>query len=54
MRGIALDPRSGSAENEYYNRFQLARIYILVGESEKALDELETLLKNPGYLSRGG
>jgi hypothetical protein len=30
-----------------------ARIYILVGESEKALDQLEPLLKIPYYLSPG-
>jgi hypothetical protein len=32
---------------------QLARIYLLVGEPEKALDELEPLLKMPYYLSPG-
>jgi Flp pilus assembly protein TadD len=32
---------------------QLARIYILVGEPEKALDRLEPLLKIPYYLSPG-
>jgi serine/threonine-protein kinase len=34
-----------------YLQHQLARIYILVGEPEKALDELEPLLKMPYYLS---
>jgi adenylate cyclase len=32
---------------------QLARIYILVGEPEKALDQLEPLLKVPYFLSPG-
>jgi eukaryotic-like serine/threonine-protein kinase len=32
---------------------QLARIYLLVGEPEKALDQLEPLLKIPYYLSPG-
>lgn len=36
-----------------YNQHQLARIYILVGEPEKALDQLEPLLKIPYYLSPG-
>lgn len=32
---------------------QLVRIYLLVGEPEKALDQLEPLLKIPYYLSPG-
>jgi len=32
---------------------QLARIYTLVGEPEKALDRLEPLLKVPYHLSPG-
>jgi hypothetical protein len=33
------------------NQHELVRIYILVGEPEKALDKLEPLLKMPYYLS---
>jgi hypothetical protein len=33
--------------------WELARIYILVGEQEKALDRLEPLLRKPYYLSPG-
>jgi serine/threonine-protein kinase len=36
-----------------YYQHQLARIYMLVGEPEKALDQLEPLLKIPYYLSPG-
>ena len=36
-----------------YYRHLLARIYLLVGEPEKALDHLEQLLKVPYYLSPG-
>ncbi len=36
-----------------YYQHQLARIYILVGEPEKALDNLEPLLKIPYFLSPG-
>jgi hypothetical protein len=36
-----------------YNQLQLARIYILAGEPEKALDQLEPLLRVPFYLSPG-
>jgi hypothetical protein len=31
----------------------LARIYVLVGEPEKAIDQLESLLKIPTFLSPG-
>jgi hypothetical protein len=34
-----------------YVQHQLARIYVLVGEPEKALDQLEPLLKVPYMLS---
>jgi tetratricopeptide (TPR) repeat protein len=52
-RGVALDPVSKDALNGPYYQHQLARIYILVGEPEKALDQLEPLLKIPYYLSPG-
>jgi TolB-like protein/tRNA A-37 threonylcarbamoyl transferase component Bud32/Flp pilus assembly protein TadD len=35
----------------YYMRHQLVRIYILVGEPERALDELEALLRLPYYVT---
>ena len=52
-RGVALLPISRDASNGPYLQHQLARIYILVGEPEKALDQLEPLLKIPYYLSPG-
>jgi len=36
-----------------YIQHQLVRIYLLVGEPQKALDQLESLLKNPYTLSPG-
>ena len=39
--------------NGPYLQHQLVRIYILVGEPEKALDQLEPLLKIPYFLSPG-
>jgi hypothetical protein len=36
-----------------YIQHQLARIYMLVGEPEKALDKLEPLLKTPYFISPG-
>ena len=51
--GAALAPVSGDATGGAYYQHQLVRIYILVGEQEKALDRLEPLLKQPYYLSPG-
>jgi tetratricopeptide (TPR) repeat protein len=50
-RGVEMLPISRDAVNGPYFQHQLARIYILVGEPEKALDQLEPLLKIPYYLS---
>ncbi len=44
-------PISKDAVNGPYFQHQLARIYILIGEPEKAIDELEPLLKIPYFLS---
>jgi len=52
-RGVALWPISRDAYNGAYVQHQLVRIYLLVGEPEKALDQLEPLLKMPYYLSPG-
>jgi TolB-like protein/Flp pilus assembly protein TadD len=52
-RGIALDPVSKDAIVGPYFQHQLVRIYMLVGQPEKALDQLEPLLKIPYYLSPG-
>jgi tetratricopeptide (TPR) repeat protein len=52
-RGVALDPISKDAKDASYFKHQLARIYMLVGEPEKALDQLEPLLKIPYWLSPG-
>jgi hypothetical protein len=52
-RGAALLPISRDAIEGPYLQHYLARIYILVGEPEKALDQLEPLLKIPYYLSPG-
>ena len=52
-RGVALGPVSKDARDGPYYQHQLVRIYILVGEPEKALDQIEPLLKIPYYLSPG-
>ena len=52
-RAVALVPIAKDAYLGAYLQHQLARIYILVGEPEKALDQLEPLLRIPYYLSPG-
>jgi len=52
-RGVALMPVSKHAPVGAYIQHQLVRIYLLVGEPEKALDHLEPLLRMPYYLSPG-
>jgi serine/threonine-protein kinase len=52
-RAVQLVPVSEDAFLGPYVRHQLARIYLLVGEPDKALDQLEPLLKIPYYLSPG-
>ena len=50
-RGTALLPVTKEAASGTYLQHQLVRIYMLVGEPEKALDRLEPLLKIPSGLS---
>jgi serine/threonine-protein kinase len=52
-RAVDLLPIARDAYSGAYNQHQLARIYMLVGEHEKALDQLEPLLEIPYYLSPG-
>ncbi len=53
QRAVAMLPISKDALFGPYGQHQLVRIYVLVGEHDKALDLLEPLLKIPYYLSRG-
>jgi len=52
-RGAALLPVSRDAYGGAYLQHQLARVYLFVGDREKALDTLEPLLRMPYYLSPG-
>jgi len=52
-RGAALAPLSKDQSNGAYGQHQLVRIYLLVGENEKALDMLEPLVKIPYLLTPG-
>ena len=51
LRSLELMPLTKDSTNYTYNQHQLARIYTLVGEPEKALDQLESLLRMPYFLS---
>jgi predicted Zn-dependent protease len=53
LKGVELDPVSTDGFAGPYMQLQLVRIYILVGEPEKALDQLEPLLKIPYHLTPG-
>jgi TolB-like protein/tRNA A-37 threonylcarbamoyl transferase component Bud32 len=52
-RAVAQWPITRDASSGPYFQLQLVRIYLLAGEPEKALDQLEPLLKVPTYLSPG-
>ena len=52
-RGVELLPISRDAYIGPYVQLQLVRIYLLTGEPDKALDQLEPLLRVPFYLSPG-
>jgi eukaryotic-like serine/threonine-protein kinase len=51
LRAVAIRPVSKDATNGPFLQHQLARVYILNGEPEKALDLLEPLLKMPYWLT---
>jgi tetratricopeptide (TPR) repeat protein len=50
-KAVAMLPIDKDAYSGPYFQHQLVRIYLLVGEPEKALDRLEPLLRMPYYLS---
>jgi TolB-like protein/Tfp pilus assembly protein PilF len=51
QQAIQMLPVANDATNGAYFRHQLARTYILVGEPNKALDQLEPLLRIPYYVT---
>ncbi len=52
-RAVEISPIEKEPVNGPYFQHQLARVYVVVGEPEKAIDQLEPLLKVPYYLSPG-
>ena len=53
LHGIALSPLASDKQNGPYYQQLMARIYLMVGEPEKAIDMLQPLLKTPYFLSPG-
>ncbi|HXI20461.1 MAG TPA: hypothetical protein VNH46_05225, partial [Gemmatimonadales bacterium] len=53
LRGIVLTPIDRDGYQGPYVQLQLTRIYLLIGDKAKALDQLEPLLRIPYYLSAG-
>jgi serine/threonine-protein kinase len=53
LRGVELNPISKDGFGGPYMQVQLVRIYLLTGEPEKALDQLEPLVKIPYHLTPG-
>jgi serine/threonine-protein kinase len=52
-RSVAIRPASKDGFSGPYNQHLLARTYLLVGEHEKAIGQLEVLLSLPYFVSRG-
>ncbi|HEY7635344.1 MAG TPA: protein kinase [Gemmatimonadales bacterium] len=52
-KGRALQPIAKDAYSGAYNQHLVARLYLLAGKPDKALDLLEPLLKIPYYVSPG-
>jgi serine/threonine-protein kinase len=52
-RGVELLPAGEDAINGSYLQLQLARIYVLAGEPDRAVEVLGGLLERPFYVSRG-
>jgi tetratricopeptide (TPR) repeat protein len=53
LQALALSPISRDGLNSPYNQQLMARVYLMAGEKEKALDMLEPLLSMPYFLSPG-
>jgi len=50
-RGDQFQPLEKDQNNGPYMRHQLIRVYLVLGENDKALDMLESLVKIPYYLT---
>ncbi len=50
-KAVELLPVNREAWRGYYREWDLARIHVMVGEREAAIDRLEHLLSIPGHLT---
>jgi tetratricopeptide (TPR) repeat protein len=50
-RAIAITPMTRDAYTGVYLKYILARIYMMVGETDRAIDQLESVLRVPFYVS---
>jgi tetratricopeptide (TPR) repeat protein len=48
LRGLGVDKYGGA-----YNQLQLVRVYVMAGQRDHALDELEELLRIPSFITPG-
>ncbi len=53
LDAVKILPIAKDADRGAYIQLQLVRVYLLLGEPEKALDTLEPLLKIPFYVTPG-
>ncbi len=51
QHGVELDPLSKDGRNGPYNLHQLARVYLISGQPEKAMDVLEQLMRVPYFVT---
>jgi tetratricopeptide (TPR) repeat protein len=52
-RAVEITPVTRDAYTGVYLKYILARIYIMVGETDRAIDQLESVLRVPFYVSPG-
>jgi len=52
-RAIEITPMTRDAYTGVYLKYLLARIYMMVGEGDRAIDQLESILRVPFYVSPG-
>jgi len=50
-RSVGLLPIAKDAYSGAYNQHELARVYAILGDAEKTLDQLEPLLATPYFLT---
>jgi adenylate cyclase len=52
-RAVEITPMTRDAYTGVYLKYLLARIYLMVGETDRAIDQLDSILRLPFYVSKG-